>query len=60
MCYICGRGNCTPSFHSLEEQQAFEPAEEAYAKFIEVRAQCFIDYQESEQEEENEEGEDNE
>ncbi len=23
-CEICGRGNCTSSFHSLEEQDAFD------------------------------------
>jgi hypothetical protein len=23
-CEMCGRGNCTRSFHSLEEQQEFE------------------------------------
>lgn len=39
-CYICGRGNCTPSFHSPEEQQAFEKAEEAYDRFLEVREAC--------------------
>jgi hypothetical protein len=44
MCFICGRGNCTPSFHSLEEQRAFEPAEEAYDRFLEVREQCVADW----------------
>jgi hypothetical protein len=44
MCFICGRGNCTPSFHSLEEQKAFEPAEEAYDKYLEVREQCVDDW----------------
>lgn len=27
-CKICGRGNCTESFHSLEEQQNNENAHE--------------------------------
>lgn len=25
-CEICGRGNCTRSFHSLEEQREFDDA----------------------------------
>lgn len=29
-----------PSFHSLDEQRAFEDAEEAYDRFIEVRDRC--------------------
>lgn len=40
MCFICGRTNCCPAFHSLEEQSIFAPAEEAYEKFLEVREQC--------------------
>jgi len=35
-------------FHSIEEQQAFEPASDAYDKFLEVREQCAIAYAGSE------------
>lgn len=51
-CYICGRGNCTPSFHSPDEQFAYEKAEEAYEKYLEIREQCRIEYQESEDKDE--------
>lgn len=51
-CYICGRGACTPMFHSLDEQKAFEPAETAYEKFLEVREKCRQEYNESQSEEE--------
>ena len=57
MCYICGRGNCTPSFHSLEEQEAFEPAGEAYERFLEIREQCREEYDNRMEDEED--GEDN-
>lgn len=49
-CFICGRGSCIPSFHSLEEQKAFEPAEEAFDRFLEVREQCQKDWAEAESE----------
>ena len=39
-CFICGRSGCSNWFHSTDEQVAFEPAEEAYEKFLEVREQC--------------------
>ncbi len=39
-CYICGRGACCSSFHSLAEQEAFEPAEDAYERFLEIREVC--------------------
>jgi hypothetical protein len=42
-----------PSFHSLEEQQAFEPAEDAYDKFLEVREQCAEDWQNRDEGEED-------
>ena len=51
MCYICGRSNCMPSFHSLEEQEAFEPAEEAYEKYLEVIEECREQYRNRDQEE---------
>ncbi len=44
-CFICGRGNCIPSFHSLDEQAAYEPAETAYEKYLDVRAKCREDYE---------------
>lgn len=55
MCFICGRGSCCPSFHSLEEQEAYEPAEEAYDKYLEIRAQCEAAYNQSEEDDEEEE-----
>ena len=33
-----------PSFHSIEEQNAFEETEEAYDKFLEVRDKCREDW----------------
>ena len=45
MCFICGRGNCVPSFHSLEEQEVFEPAAEAYDAYLKVREECVEDLQ---------------
>lgn len=53
MCYICGRSACMPSFHSLEEQSYFGPAEEAYEKYLEILEQCREDYRNSNQEEDN-------
>jgi len=43
-----------PSFHSLEEQEAFEDAEEAYEKFIEIRDRCREELANREDEEEPE------
>ncbi len=54
MCFICGRGNCCPSFHSLDEQAIFEPASEAYDKFLDIREQCARDLAEQEEEDEEE------
>ena len=39
-CFICGRGSCMPLFHSAEEQQVFEPAEDAYDRYIEILEEC--------------------
>ncbi len=50
MCFICGRGNCMPSFHSVEEQEAFSDADEAYDNFIEVRDRCRQEFNENEDE----------
>ena len=50
-CYICGRGNCMPSFHSLEEQEYFEEAYEAYEHYLEVRARCQEEYNTREEDE---------
>jgi len=44
-CFICGRSGCSNWFHSAEEQIAFEPAEEAYERFLEVREQCRQEWQ---------------
>lgn len=53
MCFICGRGNCMPSFHSLEEQKVFDPAGEAYDKYLEVRERCEEDWRHNESEDED-------
>jgi hypothetical protein len=50
-CFICGRGNCIPSFHSLEEQQAFERAEDAYENYLKVRRECRREWEERDDEE---------
>ena len=39
-CPICQRGNCTESFHSLEEQEAFSEATAAYEHYLDVRREC--------------------
>ncbi len=39
-CFICGRSGCSSSFHAIDEQEVFEPAEEAYERFLEVREEC--------------------
>ena len=49
-CLICGRGACCSSFHSLAEQEAFEPAEEAYERFIEIREVCRSVFEENDDE----------
>jgi len=54
-CYICGRGNCIPIFHSIEEQQAFSDAEDAYDNYIEVRDRCRREWVEAESEEDESE-----
>ena len=50
-CYICGRGSCVPSFHSLDEQRLFERAEEAYERFIEIRDECRQELEDLDEEE---------
>lgn len=37
-CDICGRGSCSESFHSLEEQERYEKVIEAFEKARELRA----------------------
>ena len=46
MCMICGRSSCMPSFHSVEEQEAYEPAEAAYENYLDIREQCRKDWME--------------
>ena len=46
-CLICGRGSCMPSFHSIEEQEAYEKAMEAYEAFFKVREKCRREWEES-------------
>lgn len=38
-CDICGRGACTPAFHSLEEQERFEKVIELFDKARALRAE---------------------
>ena len=40
MCFICGRSNCIPAFHSIEEQLAFSEAEIAYDNYINIKKKC--------------------
>lgn len=49
-CFICGRNNCIPSFHSWQERKAFEPAEEAYEHYLEVLEECRKQFEEQENE----------
>jgi epoxyqueuosine reductase QueG len=37
MCDICGKSSCCNSFHSLEEQEKFEPVIELFEKARELR-----------------------
>ena len=39
-CFICGRSGCSGQFHSTDEQETFEPAEEAYERLLEIREEC--------------------
>ena len=39
-CFICGRSACSAWMHSSEEQTAFERAEDAYDRFLEIRDEC--------------------
>lgn len=57
-CHICGRGNCLGSFHSAEEQEAFAPAEEAYERFIEIRAKCRAEWEDAESSDDESENDD--
>lgn len=36
-CDICGRGSCSPCFHSLEEQEKYEKVIEAFDRARELR-----------------------
>lgn len=50
MCFICGRGNCCPQFHSHEEQAIFEPAREAFENYLEVREKCVAELEQQDNE----------
>lgn len=54
-CYICGRGSCCGSFHSIEEQKVFERASDAYDRFLEIRQQCRDEFNAIEEEQEEQE-----
>lgn len=38
-CDICGRGSCTPAFHSLDEQERYEKVIDAFDHARELREQ---------------------
>jgi transcription elongation factor Elf1 len=52
-CDICGRGSCTESFHSLEEQERYEKVIDAFEKArdlrAKVRAEIALEEQETEE-----------
>lgn len=50
-CDICGRGSCTESFHSLEEQERYEKVIAAFEKARELRAQVRAELEAEEAEE---------
>ena len=50
-CDICGRGNCTESFHSLEEQERYSDVIDLFEKARDLRSKV---KNEIEQEENNE------
>ena len=49
-CDICGRGSCSESLHSLEEQERYEKVIEAFEKARELRAQVRSEIEAEEQE----------
>ena len=51
-CDICGRGNCTPSFHSLEEQERYSDVIDAFDKARDLRDKIRAEKDEEEEEEE--------
>lgn len=50
-CDICGRGNCTESFHLLEEQRRYENVINAFEKARELRAKVRGELEDEEAEE---------
>ena len=54
-CDICGRGSCTPIFHSGEEQRRFEKVIEAFDKARELRAKVNEELDEEARKEESQE-----
>jgi len=54
-CDICGRGSCTPMFHSADEQRRFEKVIEAFDKARELRAQVNEELDEEARNEESQE-----
>lgn len=49
-CDICGRGSCTESFHSLEEQERYATVIEAFEKARELREKVRAELEEEESE----------
>ena len=39
-CYICRSSACIPSFHSIEEQEHFQRAEDAYDEYLQILEEC--------------------
>jgi hypothetical protein len=56
-CDICGRGSCTPMFHSSDEQRRFEKVIEAFERARELRAQVNEELDEEARNEESQEAE---
>jgi len=56
MCMICGRNSCCINFHSLEEQRIYEPAIEAYEKYLEILAECEEEYTQIDEDMEEDDG----
>lgn len=54
MCDICGRGSCSESFHSLEEQERYEEVIAAFDKARELRQKVRDELDEEAREKEDE------
>ena len=53
-CAICGRGGCTPSFHSLKEQDQYSEVIEAFDRARDLRDRVRQQIEDSDDAEEGE------